>query len=132
MPRPYIGDRPVQPFQLASLGEERLQESRRRTQAKLLEVLLQPLFCEADFFGESPLRGAVFQWHRLNDLENLGRVDAFAARILVPPVAEVDVGTVSLLLLVPLPHAQDLVPGASKRFGRVVDVVLAEDPIFAA
>ena len=90
------------------------------------------MLCEADFFGESPLRGAVFQWHRLNDLENLGRVDAFAARILVPPVAEVDVGTVSLLLLVPLPHAQDLVPGASKRFGRVVDVVLAEDPIFAA
>ena len=51
---------------------------------------------------------------------------------LVPPVAEVDVGTVSLLLLVPLPHAQDLVPGGSKHFGRVVDVVLARDPIFVA
>ena len=75
------------------------------------------------FFGGGPSSLAralcvvwFFQWHRLNEFDNLGCVDAFAARILVPPVAEVDVGTVSLLLLVPLPRAQDLVPGASKLF----------------
>ena len=53
--------------------------------------------------------------HGLKNLEYLLRVDAFAARILEPPVAEVDVDTVSLLLL---PHAQDLVPGACKLCGR--------------
>ena len=67
--------------------------------------------------------------HGLKDLEYLLRVDAFAARILEPPVAKVDVDTVSLLLL---PHAQDLVPGACKLCGRVAHVVLAELAEFAA
>ena len=132
MPRAYKRKRPAQPPLFASLGEERLEESRRRTQAKLLEVLLEPLLREADLVCKSPLGGAVFQRHGLKDLEYLLRVDAFAARILEPPVAEVDVDTVSLLLLVARPHAQDLVPGACKLCGRVVHVVLAEFAIIAA
>ena len=105
----------------------------RTTQRALAnEVLLEPLLREADLVCKSPLGGAVFQRHGLKDLEYLLRVDAFAAGILEPPVAEVDVDTVSLLLLVALPHAQDLVPGACKLCGRVVHVVLAEFAIIAA
>ena len=96
MPRAYIRKRPAQPPLFASLGEERLEESRRRTQAKLLEVLQEPGLREADLLCKSPLGGAVFQRHGLKDFEHLLRVDAFAARILEPPVTEVDVDTVSL------------------------------------